>query len=161
MKKPRPPEPPALEDGSYYWFRNFIHLHQGGYHYEWKIARVEAGRVQPLGMKPLDPACRYLQHAIWHGPIEPPPLDEPPSTALALHQGGNRRGQRNRSQEEAADCTDAKRHAMRIRRLAGDIVEMLFEVGKEVRQGTIRLAELVDRIEELLGDAFGDGSDDS
>ncbi len=46
---------------------------------------------------------------------------------------------------------------MKIRLLAGDIVETLFEAGKEVRQGKICLAELVDRVEELLDDAFGGG----
>ncbi len=57
-KKPRPPEPLVLADG-WWWYRNFIFLKSGGYNFEWRIARVEAGRVQPFGMKPLEPGCRY------------------------------------------------------------------------------------------------------
>jgi hypothetical protein len=71
-KKPRPPEPPALVDG-WWWYLLFIPLKGGAYNYEWRIARVEGGKVQALGFKPLDVTDRYFQHALWHGPIEPPP----------------------------------------------------------------------------------------
>src|SRR5437763_1395272 len=99
-KKPRPPEPPALADG-WYWYRNFIPLRGGGYNHEWRIARVEAGRVQPIGMKPLDPGCRYLQHALWHR-LEPPPQDAPSRTALALEQAGSRQNRKNRRAASSA-----------------------------------------------------------
>jgi hypothetical protein len=146
---------PDVPEG-WMWVRYFVPLRGGHYHYEWLPAQVEGGRVQVWGSACSIPlTAPVLWNAMWQGPIEPPPLDDPPRTALALERGGNGRRQRNRSQEEPDDFTDAERHAMKIRLLAGDIVETLFEVGKEVRQGKIRLAELVDRVEELLHDAFG------
>lgn len=142
-----------VPDG-WWWVRYFVPLRGGHFHYEWLPARVEGGRVQLWGSNGSIPlTAPVLYNAMWSGPIEPP-LDDPPRTALALEHGGNRRGGEVRGQEEV-DFTDAERHAMKIRLLAADIVETLFEVGKEVRQGKIRLAELVDRVEELLDDAFG------
>jgi len=64
-------EPPALEDG-YYWFRNWINLRDGGHVEEWKLARVIGGKVQRLGSDSLiDLGCPYLRHSIWVR-IEPP-----------------------------------------------------------------------------------------
>lgn len=145
---------PDVPEG-WIWVRYFVPLRGGHWHYEWLPARVEHGRVQLWGSSCSIPlTAPILWNAMWSGPIEPPPLDDPPKTALALDHDGNRRRQRNRSQEEA-DFTEAERHAIKIRLLAGNIVELLFDAGKEVRQGKIRLAELVDRVEELLDDAFG------
>lgn len=153
-KAPKMAGRPDIPDG-WWWCRYFVALRQGHFHYEWLPARVEGGRVQLWGSDCTIPlTAPVLHNALWNGPIEPPPLDDPSTTALALQQGGNRQTRNNRTQEEG-DFTDAERHAMRIRMLAGDIVETLFEVGKEVRQGKIRLAGLVDRVEELLDDAFG------
>ena len=92
-KKPRPPEPPALADG-WYWFKNFIFLKSGGYNHEWRIARVEGGKIMPLGFKPLDPTDRYFRHALWHGPIEPPPhpATVPASTRRIVRRSSGRRG---------------------------------------------------------------------
>lgn len=142
----------------WWWVRYFVPLRGGHFHYEWLPARVEHGRVQLWGSNCTIPlTAPVLHNALWRGPIEPPPLDDLPRTALALDHGGNRRSREDRDQEEV-DFTDAERHAMKIRLLAGDIVELLFEAGREVRAGRVRLAELVDRVEALLDDAFGGGS---
>jgi hypothetical protein len=152
MKKKRSPRLAGRSDvpEGWLWVRYWVALRSGHYHYEWLPALVEHGRVQLWGSRCTIPCTAPVLHnALWRGPIEPPPLDEPPKTAVAIEHGGNRRGR------EEADFTYAERHAMKIRLLAADIVETLFEVGKEVRQGKIRIAELVDRVEELLDDAFG------
>jgi hypothetical protein len=144
---------PDVSDG-WWWVRYFVPLRGGHYHYEWLPARVEGGRVQLWGSNCTIPATApVLWNSAWAGPIEPP-LDDLPATALALERSGTPQHRQNR-REEAVDLTDAERHAMKIRLLAADIVEMLFEVGKEVRAGKVRLAELVDRVEGLLDDAFG------
>jgi hypothetical protein len=157
-KSPKMAGRPDVPDG-WWWVRYFVPLRGGHWHYEWLPARVEGGRVQLWGSSCTIPlTAPVLWNALWHGPIEPPPLDDPPRTALALHQGGSRQTRNNWSQE-GVDFTDAERHAMKIHLLAGDITELLFEAGKEVRQGRVRLEELVDRVEELLDDAFGSRSD--
>jgi hypothetical protein len=159
MKKKRSPKLAGRSDvpEGWMWVRYFVPLRGGHWHYEWLPARVEHGRVQVWGSDCTIPlTAPVLWNAAWEGPIQPPPLNDRQRTALALEHGETRRRQRSRSQEEA-DFTDAERHAMKIRLLAGDIAETLFEVGTEVRQGKIRLAELVDRVEELLGHAFGGG----
>ena len=154
-KSPHMAGQPDVPDG-WWWVRYHIPLRGGHWHYEWLPARVEHGRVQVFGSRCTIPlSAPVLWNAAWHGPIDTPPLDDPPRTALALEHGGNRRGREDRGREEV-DFTDAERQAMKIRLLAGDIVELLFEAGREVRQGNVRLAELVDRVEELLDDAFGD-----
>jgi len=108
-----------------------------------------------VGFKLHDPVDGpILWNALWKGPIEPPPLDDPPKTALAREKGHTRQNRKNRRQE-AVDLTDAERHGMTLRLLAADIVELLFEAGKEVREGKIRLGELVDRVEGLLEEEFG------
>lgn len=163
MKKKRRQhfEQPARPDG-WYWVRYFVPLRGGHFHYEWLPARVEHGRVQLWGSRCTIPlSAPILENAMWRGPVEPPPLDEPHCTALALQQGGNRQNRNNQRQEAAADFTDEEWHAIAMRRTAADIAELLFEAGTEVRQGKIRLAELVDRVEELLDHAYGSRSDDS
>jgi hypothetical protein len=139
----------------WWWVRLFVALRGGHWHFEWLPVHVEHSRVQLWGSSTTIPlTAPVLWNALWVGPIEPPPLDNPPRTALALRESRTPQNRQNRSQEEA-DFTDAERHAMRIRMLAGDITELLFEAGKEVRQGKIRLAELVDRVEGLLDQEFG------
>ncbi len=88
MEKERVPvEPPALEDG-YYWFRNWINLRGGGHVDRWKLARVTGGRVQRLGSEALiDQDCPYLRHALWVR-IEPPHTD---ANAVCLLTDGRRR----------------------------------------------------------------------
>lgn len=161
MKKKRRQhvEQPARPDG-WYWLRYHIPLRRGHYHYEWVPVRIEYARVQLWGSRCTIPlSAPILENAMWQGPVEPPPLDEPPRTALALRQGGNRQNRNNRRQDEEG-FTDEERHAIAMRTTAADIAELLFEAGKEVREGKIRLAELVDRVEELLDDAFGGGSEE-
>jgi hypothetical protein len=145
---------PDVPDG-WWWVRYFVPLRGGHWHYEWLPARVEGGRVQLWGSDcTIRLTAPVLWNAAWVGPIDPPPLDDLPTTALALERSGNRRSREDRGQEEV-DLTEEERQAMKICLLAGDIVEVLFDVGKEVRQGKVRLAELVDRVEELLDDVFG------
>lgn len=153
-RHPRMAGRPDVPEG-WMWVRYFVALRGGHYHYDWLPARVEAGRVQLWGSGCTIPlTAPILWNAAWEGPIEPPPLDPPPRTALARERGGNRQPRQSQRQEEL-DLTDEERRAIALRMTAADIVELLFESGREVRQGKIRLAELVDRVEELLDDAFG------
>lgn len=158
MKRKKSPQMAGRSDipEGWWWVRYFVPLRGGHFHCEWLPARVEHGRVQLWGSSSTIPlTAPVLWNALWQGPIDPPPpLDDPPSTALALQEGGNRQNRNNRSQT-GVDLTEEESRTIRIRLLAGDITELLFEAGKEVRQGKIRLAELVDRVEGLLDDAFG------
>jgi hypothetical protein len=159
MKRKKSPQMVGRSDipEGWWWTRIFIPLRGGHYHYEWLPAFVQQSRVQLWGSSTTIPlTAPVLWNALWSGPIEPPPLDDPPRTALALERGRNRQNRQHRSQE-GVDLTDEERRAMRIRLLAGDITELLFEAGKEVREGKIRLGELVDRVEGLLEQEFGGG----
>lgn len=159
MKRKKSPKMAGRTDvpEGFVWVRYFIALRGGHFHYEWLPARVEGGRVQLWGSGTTIPlTAPVLWNALWVGPIEPPPLDDPPRNALALQQGGNRQNRKNQSRGEV-DLTEEESRAVRIRLLAGDITELLFEAGREVRQGKIRLGELVDRVECLLEQEFGGG----
>lgn len=80
-KKRVPVESPALEDG-FYWFQNFINLDGGGHVDEWKLARINRGRVQRFGSEAvIDLGCPYLRHARWVK-IEPPDTEAAPVTAI-------------------------------------------------------------------------------
>jgi len=114
-KRRVPVEPPALEDG-YYWFRNFINL-RGGCHVDlWKLARVIGGKVQRFGSDALlDQNCEYLRHALWMR-IEPP-HDE--ANAVCLLTDGRRR------KRGTVLVTQAKNRAAseRVRKVAEGIVD--------------------------------------
>jgi hypothetical protein len=159
MKRKKSPQMAGRSDipEGWWWVRYFVPLRGGHFHYEWLPARVEHGRVQLWGSDCTIPqTATVLHNALWQGPVEPPLLDDLPRTALAVREGRIPQNRQNRSREEV-DFTDAEQHAIRIRLLAGDITELLFEAGREVQQGKIRLGELVARVEGLLEQEFGGG----
>jgi hypothetical protein len=89
MKKPKQPEATTPAEG-FVWFKNFIRLRGGGYHFEWRIARVLDGQVEVYGpVLTLDPDDRYLHRAIWGPAISPPPTEDV-AAALSLVPGRNR-----------------------------------------------------------------------
>jgi len=82
-----PVEPPALDDG-HYWYRNFINLRGGGHVDVWKLARVVGGKVERFGSDALlDQHCPYLRHSMWVR-VEPPDAD---ANAVCLLTNGSRR----------------------------------------------------------------------
>jgi hypothetical protein len=159
MKKRQQAEQPARTDG-WYWLRLFVPLRGGHYNREWEIVRVESGRVQLFGSDCLLPfAAPVLHNALWHGPIEPPPLDNP-STALALQQAGNRQKRTNRSREEPTGFTEAEKTAVKIEVLAEGLVDVFVQSSKDLRaiyqqRHPEWRKEVVDRLAVLLEQAFG------
>lgn len=151
-KKRQQIEQPARQDG-FWWILYHIPLRGGHYHHEWLPALVECGRIQLGSNCSIPLSAPILHNALWRGPIEPPPLDDPPRTALALERGGNRQKRKNRSEED--DFTDAERQALSLGLLAGNITELFLQSSKDLLAGTTRISELVDRVEELLHQAFG------
>ncbi len=110
-----PVEPPALEDG-YYWFRNWINLRSGGHVDVWKLARVVGGRVQRFGSEALiDQDCPYLRHSMWVR-IETPDTD---ANAVCLLTDGRRR---NRGSAPVAPDGD-RAASERVRKVAEGIVD--------------------------------------
>ena len=114
-KKRVPVEPPALEDG-YYWFRNWINLRGGGHVDRWKLARVVGGKVQQFGSDALiDQDAPYLRHSMWVR-IEPPHAD---ANAVCLLTDGRRR-----KRGSALVAPDGDRSASeRVRKVAEGIVD--------------------------------------
>lgn len=154
MKKISPPEPPDLAEG-FWWYKNFIFLKSGGYNHEWRIARVSQGMIQPLGMQPLEPDCRYLQNALWHGPIVPPPLEEPSRIALALAQSGSRQKRKNRRAASSAGEPTPGPQALAV---AEDIVDSLVNMAEPLTAHYHDHPQdrdaLVERVAELLERTF-------
>lgn len=90
MSRKRKRQTPVLTNG-WYWYRLFVNLRGGCYHYRWQPALVEDGGIRLWGTDapiPLD--APILKNALWSGPIEPPPLDDEHRTALALEQAATR-----------------------------------------------------------------------
>lgn len=116
MEKRRVPvEPPALEDG-FYWFRNWINLRGGGHVDVWKLARVVGGRVQRFGSEALiDQDCPYLRHSMWVR-IETPGTD---ANAVCLLTDGRRQ---NRGSAPVAPGGD-RAASERVRKVAEGIVD--------------------------------------
>jgi len=114
-KKRVPAEPPALEDGLY-WYRVWINLRGGGYVDEWKLARIVGGKVQQFGSDGLlDLGCPYLRHALWVR-AEPPHTD---ANAVCLLTDGRRR-----KRGSALVTQDDNRAASeRVRKVAEGIVD--------------------------------------
>ncbi len=145
MRKKRQPShrPPALADG-WWWYRNFIPLRGGAHNYEWRIARVEGGKVKPFGMTAfLEPDHRYLRHALWHGPIEPPPLDPPAEAALAL----DRTGRRPKQAEERGDGSNEGPESEKLLAVARRITTAFVETSGDLRAV---YAEAPDKLEEVI-----------
>ncbi len=140
-------------------FKTFIPLRGGGYAAEWRIAREADGKIQPIGMKPLEPGCRHLLHAHWCRPIEPPHLDAPPSTALALELAGNRQYRKNRRGASSSGEPPPSLPALAV---AESIVESLVIVAEVVadyfRGNPQDRAALVEQVAALVERNFGGGS---
>lgn len=114
-KKREPVEPPALDDG-YYWYRNWISLRGGGHVDEWKLARVIGGKVQRLGSEALiDQDCPYLRHSMWVR-VEPPNAD---ANALCLLTAGRRR----KDSPALVTVDDTRPASERVRAVAEGIVD--------------------------------------
>jgi hypothetical protein len=85
------------KDG-HYWFRNFVGLKEGGYHFEWRIARVTGDDVLILGhSKPIKRTDRYFDRAWWGEEIVMPPVtsssgcsSEPAPRTSRNGRGGDR-----------------------------------------------------------------------
>lgn len=76
-KKRKQVDQPVVPEG-WVWVRLFVKLRGGHYHHEWEIARVVDGKVQLWGFQSSIPiTAPILQNALWRGPVQPPPLEEP------------------------------------------------------------------------------------
>ena len=111
-KKRRAVEPPALDDG-YYWYRNFVNLTGGGHVGEWKLARIVRGRVQRVGSAAvIDRGCPYLRNALWVR-AEPPSADAADATAITAV------GRATRGDRAVATPDEDK-----VRRVAAEVVDV-------------------------------------
>ena len=111
-KKRRAVEPPALDDG-YYWYRNFVNLDGGGHVGEWKLARIISGLVQRPGTESvIDVACPYLRHALWVR-AEPPATDAGDTTAITAVRQATR-----------GDRAVATPDEDKVRRVAAEVVDV-------------------------------------
>jgi hypothetical protein len=60
-------------------------LRDGGYHYEWRIAKIDGDNVLVLGhAKPIRRTSRYFHLAIWGPVIVPPPAEDGGGSTSAL-----------------------------------------------------------------------------
>jgi hypothetical protein len=153
MKRRKKIEEPERPDG-WYWCRLWVNLRHGAYNHSWLPARILNGRVQLFGSSTLKPAdAPVLENALWSGPIQPPPLEEPPRIALA--RAGNRPKRNTRQDDAASD----PRVAAKAKAVAEGIVDAFVSTVDSLeayygRQEDHR-AELVQKIANLLEQAFG------
>lgn len=140
-----PAEPPALDDG-YYWFRNWINLRGGGHVDVWKIGRVVGGKVQRFGSDSLiDLNCPYLQHALWVR-AEPPDTD---AEAIRLATEGRPRGE-----GETMGGGRSRAGFERVWAAAEEIVDALLDVSPAAvtfyRDRPVMKAELVAEVVRII-----------
>ena len=147
-KKRRAVEPPALDDG-YYWYRNFVNLDGGGHVGEWKLARIVRGRVQRVGSAAvIDRGCPYLRDALWVR-AEPPATDMGDTTAIChatARRPANRAGQ--------VEHDGGGGPGERVRIVAQGIVDAFLEthdsVGAHYRSRPDQKEELIAQIARLI-----------
>jgi hypothetical protein len=139
----------ATPPDGFRWFRNWIALKTGGYHYEWRIARLVAGQVEVYGpVLTLDADDRYLHRVIWGPAIIPPSVEGTEELALSLVQG------RHRSRPHRQDASDVPEKFLAVaRRITAAFVETSDDLRTLYANSPERLEEVIRRVAVLIQEA--------
>lgn len=147
MRKRQRPGLPVLADRTFLWFRNWIALKRGGYHYEWRIARIVDDQVEVYGsVLTLDADNAYLHRAIWGPTISPPPVEG--TEELALSRAPD---QRHRSQPHRQNAGEVPEKLLAVaRQITMAFVASSDDLGAMYATAPEKLEEVIQRVAGLI-----------